>query len=82
MYLKAYANARETRRELEVYFRFYNDVRPHQALGYRTPAGVLYGDQMVRGEESKERSCSQGPVLVSYGGATGPSLNSALILSN
>jgi putative transposase len=24
------------------YFRFYNDERPHQSLGYRTPAAV-YG---------------------------------------
>ena len=37
-YLKAYASAREARRELEACFRFYNDQRPHQALGYRTPA--------------------------------------------
>ena len=24
--------------------RFYNDLRPHQALGYRTPAEVFHGD--------------------------------------
>ena len=82
VYLKAYANTLEARRGLGEYFRFYNNQRPHQALGYRTPAEVFHGDQMAREEESKERSCSQGPVLVSYGGATGPSLNSALILSN
>ena len=33
VYLKAYAGARETRKELGTYFRFYNDQRPHQALG-------------------------------------------------
>ena len=38
VYLKAYADAGEARRELGAYFRFYNDQRPHQALGYRTPA--------------------------------------------
>ena len=38
VYLKAYADAKEARRELGAYFRFYNDQRPHQALGYRTPA--------------------------------------------
>ena len=32
LYLKAYANAGEARRELEAYFRFFNDQRPHQAL--------------------------------------------------
>ena len=30
---EAYADAREARRELGNYFRFYNDLRPHQALG-------------------------------------------------
>ena len=82
VYLKAYASAGEARRELGAYFLFYNDQRPHQALGYRTPGEVFSEATAFREEESKERSCSQGPVLVSYGGATGPSLNSALILSN
>ena len=35
VYLKAYANGAEARRGLGSYFRFYNDQRPHQALGYR-----------------------------------------------
>ena len=69
VYLKAYANALQARSRLEDYFQFYNDHRSHQALGYRTPAEVFHGNQMVREEESKKRSCSQGPVLVSYGGA-------------
>ena len=44
VYLKAYANVTEARRELGDYFRFYNDLRLHQALEYRTPArGVLRG---------------------------------------
>ena len=43
VYLKAYANASEARRELGAYFRFYNDQRPHQALGYRNPAEVFHG---------------------------------------
>ena len=82
VYLKAYVNAVEARRELGAYFRFYNNLRPHQALGYRTPAEVFHGDQTVREEESKDRRCSDGSVLGSYPGAAGPSLNSALILSN
>ena len=41
VYLKAYASAGEARRELGAYFRFYNDQRPHQALGYRTPGEVF-----------------------------------------
>ena len=35
VYLKAYVNAGEARRELGAYFRFYNDQRPHQAPGLR-----------------------------------------------
>ena len=41
VYLKAYANGTEARRQLEDHFRFYNGLRPHQALGYRTPAEVF-----------------------------------------
>ena len=51
VYLKAYANSSEARRELRAYFRFYNDQRPHQALGYRTPAEMFHGEQAVRVEE-------------------------------
>ena len=43
VYLKAYASASEARRELSAYFRFYNNLRPHQALGYRTPSQVFHG---------------------------------------
>ena len=82
VYLKAYVNATEARRGLEDYFRFYNGLRPHQALGYRTPAEVFHGDPTVREEESKYRRCSEGPVSGSYAGETGPSLNSALFCPN
>ena len=41
VYLKAYPDGREARDGLGQYFRFYNDDRPHQALGYRTPAKVF-----------------------------------------
>ena len=82
VYLKAYGNSSEARRELEAYFRFYNDQRPHQALGYRTPAEMFHGEQAVRVEESNERRCSLGPVSVPPVGALGLSLNSASILSN
>ena len=66
VYLKAYANATEARNGLRGYFRFYNDRRPHQALGYRTPAEVFYGEPVV--EELKDRRCSDQPALVSYEG--------------
>ena len=43
IYLKAYAGAAEARKELGAYFHFYNNQRPHQTLGYRTPAQVFFG---------------------------------------
>ena len=41
VYLKAYQDGREARAGIGSYFRFYNSERPHQALGYRTPAEVF-----------------------------------------
>ena len=41
VYLKAYQDGRDARNGLGEYFRFYNNLRPHQALGYRTPAEVF-----------------------------------------
>ena len=79
VYLKAYVNAVEARRELGAYLRFYNDQRPHQAPGYQTPAEVFHGEQDVRSEDSKDRRCAPGEGSASL---AGPSLNSALILSN
>ena len=41
VYLKAYQNGRDARVGIGDYFRFYNTERPHQALGYLTPAEVF-----------------------------------------
>jgi putative transposase len=43
VYLHAYANASEARAGIGRYFDFYNDERPHQALGYQTPAAFHAG---------------------------------------
>ncbi len=79
--LKAYANVLDAQRGLEDYFRFYNGLRPHQALGYRTPAEVFHGEQGVVEEESNEGRCSLGTEADLLAGGQGLSLNSALILS-
>ncbi|MFC0613614.1 IS3 family transposase, partial [Scopulibacillus daqui] len=42
VYLKDYQTPRETRREIKNFLTFYNYERPHQSLGYVTPASV-YG---------------------------------------
>jgi putative transposase len=40
IYLKGYASLPELLLGLTEYFAFYNGERPHQSLGYRTPAEV------------------------------------------
>ena len=43
VYLNDYDNLVEARSGIGHYFAFYNDRRPHQALGYQTPAGFFDG---------------------------------------
>ena len=85
VYLKAYASVLEAQRGLEDYFRFYNRLRPHQALGYRTPGEVFHGEQGEQGivvaGDSDERMGSPAQGTKSLAGEPGFSLNSALILS-
>lgn len=44
VYLKAYQNGSEARRGIGAYLAFYNQERPHQALGYRTPGQVFQAE--------------------------------------
>ena len=82
VYLKAYSNSTEAGKEVGAYFRFYNDQRPHQALGYRTPAEMFHGAIDAPGKESKEGRNSPERVLVSLPGAPGLSLDSPSTRSN
>lgn len=50
VYLKEYQSLMECRESIDSYFRFYNEIRPHQSLNYRTPDEVY---------ESSERVCSE-----------------------
>jgi putative transposase len=49
VYLHDYASLTEARRNLERYFRFYNHARPHQSLGWRTPAEKYFENQEAAG---------------------------------
>jgi putative transposase len=75
VYLKAYQDGRDAGIGIREYFRFYNNERPHQSLGYRTPADVFSGTM---------ESVSEGMIesLTSMTGRTaGPDLNLDHILS-
>jgi putative transposase len=49
VYLKDYGVVDEARQGLRDYFALYNSERPHQSLGYRTPAEVYCGSQAALG---------------------------------
>jgi putative transposase len=49
IYIQGYDTVPELHRGLARYFAFYNDERPHQSLGYRTPAAVYRGPEVEKG---------------------------------
>jgi hypothetical protein len=53
---KAYQNGFEARAGIGAYLDFYNQGRPHQALGYRTPGQVF--------EEGWQRRCLRGQEVI------------------
>ena len=81
VYLKAYSNGREAKAGLDGYFHFYNNQRPHQALGYRTPAEVFNGDSVQSAEHPTGGRWSPNRALVNLGNTAGLSLNNDPILS-
>lgn len=42
VYLHAYDDVPEARRGIGSYFDFFNDERPHQALGYCVPSAIYF----------------------------------------
>jgi len=44
VYLKAYENPEQARREIGIYFEYFNTRRRHQSLGRRTPDTVFFGE--------------------------------------
>jgi putative transposase len=76
VYLKAYQDGREARAGLGRYFCFYNTERPHQALGYRTPAEVFTSTPVEATSTSMVESLTPDPLRIAV-----PTLNIAPILS-
>ena len=48
VYLHDYADGQEALMGLKHYWRYYNQVRKHQSLQYRTPADVYFGERASR----------------------------------
>jgi len=76
VYLKAYQDGTEARIGLGNYFRFYNTERPHQALGYRTPAEVFTSTPVEAVSIGVLESLTPDPLRIAE-----PDLNIAPILS-
>ena len=76
VYLKAYGDGREARAGIGDYFRFYNTQRPHQALGYRTPAEVYFSNRVVITEEAVVESGEQDIHAINLVRMSGHYLNS------
>jgi len=76
VYLKAYQDGRDARAGIGNYFRFYNTERPHQALGYRTPAEVFNTTPVETTSAGMIESLTPDPLRIAE-----PNLNIAPILS-
>ena len=76
VYLNAYQDGREARIGLGNYFRFHNTERPHQALGYRTPAEVFAPNSVEATSTVVLQSLTPDPL-----GTAGPNLGIAPVLS-
>ena len=79
VYLKDYTDAREAAVRLGRYFEFYNRRRPHQSLGWRTPAEVYFGEsqeQMDQQEAMAPAGCGR-PAAATAVGLRPPSVAAA-----
>jgi len=76
VYLKAYQDGRDARAGIGNYFSFYNTERPHQALGYRTPAEVFTSTPVEATNGSMVKSLTSNTLRIAE-----PNLNTAPILS-
>lgn len=46
VYLRSYGSMKEARKSLGSYIKFYNEERPHQSLGYKTPNEVHWPENL------------------------------------
>jgi putative transposase len=79
VYLKAYQNGSAARAGIGAYLDFYNQERPHQALGYRTP-GEVFQEGLQRKSLQEQKGVIPSGVDA-FPQVAADSLNSALLLS-
>jgi len=79
VYLRAYQTGAEARVGINAYLDFYNQQRPDQTLGYRTPAEVYQDDQEAKEVATQEAGLPSTVVIPSA--RARDSLNLALGLS-
>jgi putative transposase len=77
VYLKSYPDGRDARAGLGNYFSFYNTERPHQSLGYKTPAEVFVSTPVEATNGGMVESLTPEPLRIA-----GPTLNNNPVLSN
>ena len=53
VYTKSYDGLPEARKSLKEFFEFYNNGRPHQTHGYKTPSEVYFGSGDGEGEPTQ-----------------------------
>jgi len=76
VYLKAYQDGKAARIGIGDYFQFYNTKRPHQALGYKTPAEEYFSNRMVIIEDAVIESGEQDIQTITAVRMSGHYLNS------
>lgn len=66
VYLNDYATPRQARQGLRAYFQFYNYDRPHQALGYLTPAELYLTkmNMLTNGTNVNEQTLTNDNLLI------------------
>lgn len=64
VYLNEYSSPAEVRRRVGEYVVFYNEERPHQSLGYRTPASVYWAKDSSNGNEPTAINNQKGDAIL------------------